>query len=86
MCVNTVLYKLLAVICSQTHCQNLAIVRADSLSCVDTVTDKGSLAVPRKVDGGFLKNEAIHCYEHKSHCQIEPMKITLPSYCEPTHG
>ena len=37
-----------------------------------------------QLDGGFLKNEAIHCYKHKSHCQIEPMKITLPSYCEPT--
>ena len=37
-----------------------------------------------QLDGDFLKNEAIHCYKHKSHCQIEPMKITLPSYCEPT--
>jgi hypothetical protein len=36
-----------------------------------------------QLDGGFLKNEAIHCYKHKSHCQMEPMKITLPSYCEP---
>ena len=36
-----------------------------------------------QLDGGFLKNEAIHCYKHKSHCQIEPMKITLPSHCEP---
>jgi hypothetical protein len=25
-----------------------------------------------QLDGGFLKNEAIHCYKHKSHCQIEP--------------
>jgi hypothetical protein len=37
-----------------------------------------------QLDRGFLKNEAIHCYKHKSHCQLEPMKITLPSYCEPT--
>ena len=37
-----------------------------------------------QLDGGFLKNEAIHCYKHKSNCQIEPMKITLPSYCEAT--
>ena len=39
-----------------------------------------------QLDGCFLKNEAIHCYKHKSHCQIEPMKITLPSYCEPTQS
>jgi hypothetical protein len=39
----------------------------------------------RRLDGGFLKNEAIHCCKHKSNCQIEPMKITLPSYCEATH-
>jgi hypothetical protein len=38
-----------------------------------------------QLDGGFLKNEAIHCYTHKSNCQVEPMKITLPSYCEATH-
>jgi hypothetical protein len=45
---------------------------------------KTPLAYRLQLDGGFLKNEAIHCYKHKSHCQIEPMKITLPSYCEPT--
>jgi hypothetical protein len=39
-----------------------------------------------QLDGGFLKNEAIHCSEHKSNCQIEPMKITLPSYCEATQS
>ena len=39
-----------------------------------------------QLDGGFLKNEAIHCYKHNSNCQIEPMKITLPSYCEATRG
>jgi hypothetical protein len=33
-----------------------------------------------QLDRGFLKNEAIHCCKHKSNCQIEPMKITLPSY------
>jgi hypothetical protein len=31
-----------------------------------------------QLDGGFLKNEAIHCYKDKSNCQIEAMKITLP--------
>jgi hypothetical protein len=39
-----------------------------------------------QLDGGFLKNEAIHCYKHKSHCQIEPMKSLfrlLRAY--PTH-
>ena len=38
-----------------------------------------------QLDGGFLKNEAIHSYKNKSNCQIEPMKITLPSHCEATH-
>jgi hypothetical protein len=37
-----------------------------------------------QLDRGFLKNEAIHCCKHKSNCQPEPMKITLPSYCEAT--
>jgi hypothetical protein len=37
-----------------------------------------------QLDGSFLKNEAIHCYKHNSNCQIEPMKITLPSYYEAT--
>jgi hypothetical protein len=37
-----------------------------------------------QLDGGFLKNGAIHCRKHKSSCQIKPMKITLPSYCEVT--
>ena len=36
--------------------------------------------------GVFLMNEAIRCCEHKSNCQIEPMKITLPTYYwEATH-
>ena len=39
-----------------------------------------------QLDGGFLKNEAIHCCKNKSNCQIEPMKIPLPSYCEATHS
>ena len=39
-----------------------------------------------QLDGGFLKNETIHCYKHKSNCQIEPTKITLPSYCEATQS
>ena len=39
---------------------------------------------PPQLNGGFLKNEAINCRKHKSNCQIEPMKITLPSYCEAT--
>jgi hypothetical protein len=39
-----------------------------------------------ELDGGFLNNEAIHCNKHKSNCQIEPMKITLPSYCEATQN
>ena len=35
---------------------------------------------------GFLKNEAIHCCKYKSNCQIEPMKVTLPNYCEATRN
>jgi hypothetical protein len=38
-----------------------------------------------QLDGCFLTNEAIHCYKHKSNCQVDPMKFTLPSYCEATH-